>query len=97
MAMYEKVMKDHLDRIQSKETYPHYLSKVIQNEFIELIGSKIVTEILRICKAAKYYSIILDATPDISHQDQLTMILRFVNIDSGTPCIEEHFSGLHCY
>lgn len=33
-----------------------------------------VTEI----KAAKYYSISIDSTPDIMHVDQLTIVIRYV-------------------
>ncbi|XP_065642521.1 zinc finger MYM-type protein 1-like [Hydra vulgaris] len=33
---------------------------------------------------AKYYSIIVDSTPDISHKDQLTIVVRYVN-KNGTP------------
>jgi len=30
-------------------------------------------------KAAKYFSIIIDSTPNISHCDQLTFVLRYVH------------------
>uniref|UniRef100_A0A2S2QHK7 Zinc finger MYM-type protein 1 n=1 Tax=Sipha flava TaxID=143950 RepID=A0A2S2QHK7_9HEMI len=38
---------------------------------------------------AKYYSIMLDCTPDINHIEQLSLILRFFDIDEM--CIKEHF------
>lgn len=54
-----------------------YLSSVICDEVIELLASKgrriiIIDEL----KQAKYYSIIVDSTPDISHTDQLSFVVR---------------------
>ena len=54
-----------------------YLSTTICNEFIDILAtsvhSKIVSEILE----AKYFGVSIDSTPDISHTDQLTVIIRY--------------------
>jgi hypothetical protein len=55
-----------------------YLSKTICDELIEHIGRKVVCDIVAEIKAAKYYSISVDSTPDIFHIDQLTFIIRYV-------------------
>lgn len=36
-------------------------------------------------KQSKYYSLIVDSTPDISHVDQLVLAVRYVSSDGG-PC-----------
>jgi|UniRef100_A0A2S2Q9X7 hypothetical protein len=48
-------------------------------------------------KEAKYYSIILDCIPDLSHTEQMTIIIRFVFIEQSKNesniSIGEHFLG----
>jgi hypothetical protein len=44
-------------------------------------------------KKAKWFSIIVDSTPDVSHVDQLTVVLRYVKADAET--MERSF--LHTY
>ncbi|CAI6375865.1 unnamed protein product [Macrosiphum euphorbiae] len=94
LGKFDPVMKEHIiRRITSDEIHTHYLGKEIQNEIINLLAKKIRLHILNCLKKAKYYSIVLDCTPDISNKEQMTMIFRFVTIseDTGEVTINEHF------
>lgn len=83
-AQFDPVLCEHIRRIRSNEIHDHYLGKDMQNEFIQLLSNAVVQKITDIIISAKYYSVILDCTPDVSHVEQLTVILRCVQI-VGTP------------
>lgn len=80
IANFNKPMAEYLRNIKNKEIHQHYLGPRIQTELIHLIGNKIRTEIVTHIKKAKYYTIMLDGTPDASHKEQLTLIIRIVQI-----------------
>ena len=84
LANYSTVINEHIfDTQLSKKGMTTYLSPTIQNELIELLGKKVKDLILEEIKTAKYFSILLDSTPDVSHIDQMTFIVRYVKIDSN--------------
>uniref|UniRef100_H2ZTH4 Uncharacterized protein n=1 Tax=Latimeria chalumnae TaxID=7897 RepID=H2ZTH4_LATCH len=80
-------------KLSQNEVQSTYLGKTIQNKFISLLSSKI-KHILQLAHKAKYYSIICDCTRDISHTEQMTMIIHFVKCEVGQQVkIHEHFLG----
>lgn len=93
LAKYDPVMKQHIECVESGQfSHSSYLGNVIQNELIAAISGKMLDTMVTEIKQSKYYSIILDCTPDVSHQEQMSVIIRTVKMDE-TPEIKEHFLG----
>ena len=82
-------MSEHLHRVVSKEIHIHYCGKNIQNELINLLRNCVEENILNQAREAKYFSLILDCTPDKSHVKQLLFTMRFLDIEDIE--IKEHF------
>ena len=84
VAKYNAVIEKHFSVIQlSSNCMTKYFSPTIQKELIELPGKKVKYLILEEIKAAKYFSILLDSTPDVSHIDQMTLIVRYAKVNSS--------------
>jgi len=90
---YDTVLLDHIKSINScsSKNKLSYFSPTIQNELIVILGKKVKNEALDRIKRAKYFSILFDCTPDVSHKEQLTEIIRYVRIIDKEVTIEETF------
>ena len=93
LARRDPILKELQDRIKNKNTKDHYLSPTIQNELIELLATEVEKENLQQLKLAKYFSIILDCTPDMSHHEQMSVILRYVLCNEEAAVVKETFYG----
>ncbi|KAJ1113301.1 hypothetical protein NDU88_001553 [Pleurodeles waltl] len=99
LAKYDPVAKQHLHRVQRTDGYiVSYLSPQSQNEFISLLGDHIRTVIFQNIIKAKYFAIMFDSTPDISHTDQMSQVIRYVHIeDSGVHVTESFIDFIQLY
>lgn len=69
-----------------------YLSDTICDEFINLIATNVLKTILSEVGKAKYFSISVDSTPDVSHYDQLVFCIRYAM--NGMP-VERFVQFIH--
>ena len=96
LSGHNQILKSHLDEVKKHQEnnsrmQAHYLSPRSQNEFIEECSKVVLNAIVEEVKQALYYSIIVDGTPDVSHIEQITFILRYVNLNEEVWEICERF------
>ena len=96
VSHYNQQLLDHIKKTKDiqdagKKLYVTYFSPDIQNEVIQILRNRVKSEITSRVKKAKYYSILFDATPDVSRQEQVTQIIRYIQIDDDQCSIEESF------
>ena len=94
LAKRDPVLMELKNRIIKHTTKKHYLSNTIQNELINIVAKKVEKESMTQLTKTKYYAFSLDCTPDISHKEQMTDILRFVQCDEEDGVtVKEAFLG----
>ncbi|XP_065675826.1 uncharacterized protein LOC136092033 [Hydra vulgaris] len=95
ISEFDPILQEHLRKIKLHEVSDHSLGKNIQNQIIQLLGSEIKKSITLNCQNAKYYSIIMDCITDLTHPEQITLVLRFYNCKLFA--VEEYFIGFVDY
>ena len=84
LAQFDDFLADHIRRFDNSDKgMPSYLSFAICNEFVQLLSKEATTKIANEVKKAKYYSVTVNSTPDVTKVDQLTFIIRYLQ-DDGT-------------
>ncbi|XP_025406733.1 zinc finger MYM-type protein 1-like [Sipha flava] len=93
LGKYDNNMKEYLNRITTQKLNLTYCSKDIQNELKNLMASKVLEIIQQKVQVAKYFSVILECTPDVSHSEKMSFTIRFVDENNGNLQVAEHFIG----
>ena len=75
---FDPFLKEHISLCANKgRGTVSYLSKTICEELIILMSEAVKKQIIREIKQAKYWGLVVDSTPDISHVDQLSVIFGY--------------------
>lgn len=94
VAEFDPVLKDHLEKSkEGAKGRATYLSPLIQNEFIAMLGNSVREKLVGDVKESKYYGVMCDSTPDVSHQDQHSLVVRYVTVKEGKFSVKETFLG----
>lgn len=96
LAKFDPFLANHLNKYgNQRQGSVHYLSNTVCDEFINIMGDKLRNLFIGEVKTATYFSMIIDSTPDISHVDQLSFVLRYVLLDGQI--IERFFTFIDIY
>lgn len=92
LAKYDPLLMEHLTKVKlGAKVSVSYLSPEAQNEFINLLGQQVRSTIIGRIQKAKYYCVIFDSTPDVSYNDQMSQVLRYVHIEGEKVAVVESF------
>ncbi|GLV33620.1 hypothetical protein CBL_21236, partial [Carabus blaptoides fortunei] len=84
LSKYDPVLKEHLMRLKRStcklKVSVSYLASTTQNEFIHVLANHVKEKLVMDIKSAIYFGIIFDSTPDTSHTDQMSEVIRYVKI-----------------
>lgn len=79
IAEFDPFLADHIKKHgNAGKGSTSYLSFNIYEQFINLMADEVLNEIIKRIIQGKYFSVIVDSTPDISHTDQLSFVIRYV-------------------
>ena len=81
LSTYDPVIANHFTYVRQNPRCVSYLSHDIQNKFITLLATAVRGKILNEIQEAKYFGILFDSIPDISHTEQLSEIIRYMRLD----------------
>ncbi|XP_065667919.1 uncharacterized protein LOC136088172 [Hydra vulgaris] len=93
-AHYDDVMKQIISMPSGSITY---LSPDIQNKLITILGVRLLEELTTKINTSPFYSLMLDATQDITEKDQLSIVIRHVHIDRSENEKATHFNIIETF
>ena len=84
ISQFDPFLAGHISKYgNSGKGNPSYLSKTTYKELIQQMALKVNALIVHEVKIVGYFSLSVDSTPDLSHIDQLSDVLRY--LEDGQP------------
>ena len=79
LVEYEPLLATHIKGHANEGTgHVNYLSSTICEELIQLMGERVLNEIITGIRDSKYFSVSVDSTPNEAHIDHLTIVIRYM-------------------
>ena len=79
LAEYNIFLAEHIrKRVNKGKGHVSYFSSTVCEEFIDVLATKVLDNVISEIKQEKYYLVSVDSTPDITNVDQLTIIFWYV-------------------
>ncbi|XP_050064958.1 zinc finger MYM-type protein 1-like [Aphis gossypii] len=79
IAHFDPFLASHISKYGNKgKGSTTCLSFHTYEQFITLMSDKVLENIIKEVQTAKYFSVVVDSTPDISNSDQLSFVQRYV-------------------
>jgi hypothetical protein len=92
IAKFDPFLSQHIEKYGNRGSgNTSYLSKITLEELLVLMSSKVLESIVTEIKMSPYFGLSVDSTPDISHNDQLCVIFRYLPPNEFEPV--ERFAG----
>ncbi|GCB86071.1 hypothetical protein scyTo_0026691 [Scyliorhinus torazame] len=78
IAEFDPFVHEYLEKCKNEKVNATYLSKPVYEELIEIMGKHVQDEIVnQINNLDTKYYIIVDSMPDLTHVDQLVIVVRY--------------------
>jgi hypothetical protein len=78
ISKFDPFLASHFEKFGNKgKGSTSYLSFQIYEQIITLMSDTVLQTIIKEIQTAKYFSIIVDSNPDVSHVDQLSFVIQY--------------------
>ena len=81
IARWVPFLEHWMSNAQSRSHHVTYLSPKSQNEFVGLLGSEVRQHMVDEIKSSGAYAAMADTTSDVSHLDQISLVIRYVDAE----------------
>ena len=83
LSKYDPLLQRHLDYVKSHTHAATFCLEKYRMNSLSYWATKYVSLSYRV-KKSKYYGMMFDTTPDVSHNEQMSQVLRFAEVDNET-------------